>query len=60
MLHVLDIKKTVGAPVLIALLVGKAARDGEHMSSQDHVDHAIIVLRKLFGRHLFLIQLGQW
>ncbi|OWM75006.1 hypothetical protein CDL15_Pgr021357 [Punica granatum] len=44
-----NIKKTVGAPVLIALLVGKAAKDGEHMSPQDHADHAVMVLRKLFG-----------
>lgn len=44
-----NIQKTVGAPVLIALLVGKAAKNGECMSSQEHVDHAIMVLRKLFG-----------
>lgn len=44
-----NIQKTVGAPVLIALLVGKAAKDGECMSSQEHVDHAIMVLRRLFG-----------
>ena len=44
-----NIKKTVGAPVLIALLVGKAAIDGQNMSSSDHVKHAVVVLRKLFG-----------
>ncbi|KAK4768686.1 hypothetical protein SAY87_003827 [Trapa incisa] len=44
-----NIQKTVGAPVLIALLVGKAAKSGERVSSQEHVDHAIMVLRKLFG-----------
>ncbi|KAF6167118.1 hypothetical protein GIB67_025413 [Kingdonia uniflora] len=44
-----NVKKTVGAPVLIALIVGKAALDGESMSSSDHVNHALKVLRKLFG-----------
>lgn len=44
-----NVKKTVGAPVLIALLVGKAARDGQCMTSPDHVGHAVMVLRKLFG-----------
>uniref|UniRef100_A0A5B7ARR0 SWIRM domain-containing protein n=1 Tax=Davidia involucrata TaxID=16924 RepID=A0A5B7ARR0_DAVIN len=44
-----NVKKTVGAPVLIALVVGKAAIDGQHMSSSDHVNHALRVLRKLFG-----------
>lgn len=44
-----NIRKTVGAPVLIALVVGKAAVDGQNMSSLDHVNHALLVLRKLFG-----------
>lgn len=44
-----NVKKTVGAPVLIALLVGKAAVDGQNINSSDHVGHALIVLRKLFG-----------
>ncbi|KAM1617186.1 hypothetical protein TB2_015840 [Malus domestica] len=44
-----NVKKTVGAPVLIALVVGKAAIDGQNMSSSEHVNHAIVVLRKLFG-----------
>ncbi|KAA8528713.1 hypothetical protein F0562_036068 [Nyssa sinensis] len=44
-----NVKKTVGAPVLIALVVGKAAIDGQNMSSSDHVNHALMVLRKLFG-----------
>ncbi|KAL8166101.1 hypothetical protein V2J09_007600 [Rumex salicifolius] len=44
-----NIKKTVGAPVLIALVVGKAAIDGQHLSNTDHVSHAVLVLRKLFG-----------
>jgi len=44
-----NVKKTVGAPVLIALVVGKAAIDGQNLSSSDHVNHALLVLRKLFG-----------
>ena len=44
-----NVKKTVGAPVLIALIVGKAAIEGQNMSSSDHVNHAVTVLRKLFG-----------
>ncbi|PON51978.1 Histone lysine-specific demethylase [Parasponia andersonii] len=44
-----NVRKTVGAPVLIALVVGKAAIDGQNMSSSEHVKHAVIVLRKLFG-----------
>lgn len=44
-----NIKKTVGAPVLIALVVGKAAKDGQDLSPSDHVNHALSVLCKLFG-----------
>lgn len=44
-----NVQKTVGAPVLIALLVGKAAVDGQNINSSDHVCHALNVLRKLFG-----------
>lgn len=44
-----NVRKTVGAPVLIALVVGKAAIDGQGMSPSDHVNHALMVLRKLFG-----------
>ncbi|XP_042036645.1 lysine-specific histone demethylase 1 homolog 3-like isoform X2 [Salvia splendens] len=44
-----NVKKTVGAPVLIALLAGKAAVDGQNINSSDHVCHALSVLRKLFG-----------
>jgi hypothetical protein len=44
-----NVRKTAGAPVLIALVVGKAAIDGQNLSSSDHVNHALIVLRKLFG-----------
>lgn len=43
-----NLRKTVGAPVLIALLVGKAAIDGQSISSGDHVNNAMVVLRKLF------------
>ncbi|MBA0856311.1 hypothetical protein Goshw_026535, partial [Gossypium schwendimanii] len=44
-----NVRKTVGAPVLIALVAGKAAMDGQTMSSSDHVNHAVLILRKLFG-----------
>ncbi|XP_020572869.1 lysine-specific histone demethylase 1 homolog 3 [Phalaenopsis equestris] len=44
-----NVMKTVGAPVLIALVVGKAAVYGQNLSSADHVNHALSVLRKLFG-----------
>lgn len=44
-----NVKKTVGAPVLIALVVGQAALDGQTMSKSEHVNHALKVLRKLFG-----------
>jgi monoamine oxidase len=44
-----NLKKTVGAPVLIALVVGKAAIDGKNLETSDHVKHAIMILRKLFG-----------
>ncbi|KAL1312045.1 hypothetical protein HN51_038681 [Arachis hypogaea] len=44
-----NVRKTVGAPVLIALVVGKAAIDGQNLNSSDHVEHALKVLRKLFG-----------
>ncbi|KAL4273544.1 hypothetical protein GQ457_13G019620 [Hibiscus cannabinus] len=44
-----NVRKTVGAPVLIALVAGKAAIDGQSMNSLDHVNHAVIILRKLFG-----------
>ncbi|CAA0841206.1 Lysine-specific histone demethylase 1 homolog 3 [Striga hermonthica] len=44
-----NISKTVGAPVLIALVVGKAAIDDQSTSSSGNVSHALLVLRKLFG-----------
>ncbi|CAI9753401.1 unnamed protein product [Fraxinus pennsylvanica] len=49
-----NVKKTVGAPVLIALVVGKAALDGQNMSPSDHVTHALVVLRKIFGEERVL------
>ncbi|KAL6524758.1 hypothetical protein OROMI_030351 [Orobanche minor] len=44
-----NVKKTVGAPVLIALVVGKAAIDGQNTHSSDNVSHALLILRNLFG-----------
>ncbi|CAA6655898.1 unnamed protein product [Spirodela intermedia] len=44
-----NVKKTVGSPVLIALVVGKAALDGQNISTSDHVNHALTVLRRIFG-----------
>ncbi|KAL2522352.1 lysine-specific histone demethylase 1-like protein 3 [Forsythia ovata] len=49
-----NVKKTVGAPVLIALVVGKAAIDGQNMSPSDLVTHALVVLRKIFGEERVL------
>lgn len=47
-----NVKKTVGAPVLIALVVGKAAFEYTNKSKSEHVNHAMMVLRKLFGGDL--------
>lgn len=44
-----NVKKTVNAPVLIALVVGKAAISNQDLTPSDHVNHALAVLRKLFG-----------
>ncbi|KAI3777472.1 hypothetical protein L1987_47272 [Smallanthus sonchifolius] len=44
-----NVKKTVNAPVLIALVVGKAAINDQDLTPSDHVNHALVVLRKLFG-----------
>ncbi|KAL6511829.1 hypothetical protein OROGR_021426 [Orobanche gracilis] len=44
-----NVKKTVGAPVLIALVVGKAAIDCQNIHSSDNVSHALLILRNLFG-----------
>ncbi|KAM0032893.1 putative spermine oxidase transcription regulator Homeodomain-LIKE family [Helianthus debilis subsp. tardiflorus] len=45
-----NVKKTVNAPVLIALVVGKAAINDQDLTPSDHVNHALAVLRKLFGK----------
>ncbi|XP_010530295.1 PREDICTED: lysine-specific histone demethylase 1 homolog 3 [Tarenaya hassleriana] len=47
-----NVKKSVGAPVLIALVVGKAAIEFQKKSKSEHVNHAMMVLRKLFGGDL--------
>ncbi|KAL3845295.1 hypothetical protein ACJIZ3_002698 [Penstemon smallii] len=39
----------LGAPVLIALVVGKAVVDNQNISFSEHVSHALLILRKLFG-----------
>ncbi|XP_023745295.1 lysine-specific histone demethylase 1 homolog 3 [Lactuca sativa] len=44
-----NVKKTVNAPVLIALVVGKAAVNRQDLTPSDHVTHALATLRKLFG-----------
>ncbi|XP_022997010.1 lysine-specific histone demethylase 1 homolog 3-like [Cucurbita maxima] len=44
-----NVRKTVGAPVLMALVVGQAAVERQYISSSDNVSHALMVLRKLFG-----------
>lgn len=44
-----NVKKTVNAPVLIALVVGKAAVNRQDLTPSDHVTHAVSTLRKLFG-----------
>ncbi|EFJ34490.1 hypothetical protein SELMODRAFT_405878 [Selaginella moellendorffii] len=45
-----NLVKTVGAPVLIALVVGKAAVDDAKSGSSFLVSHAVEILRKLYGR----------
>lgn len=44
-----NVKKTVGAPVLIALVAGRAAVEGQDTSTSDHVSQALMILRKLFS-----------
>ncbi|CAK9230419.1 unnamed protein product [Sphagnum jensenii] len=44
-----NLKRTSGAPILLALVVGKAAYEVEHQESSDLIEHALIILRKLFG-----------
>ena len=38
------LKKIVGAPILITLVVGKAAIDGQNLETSVHVKHAVMVL----------------
>ncbi|WVY97845.1 hypothetical protein V8G54_029996 [Vigna mungo] len=42
-----NVRKIIGAPVLIALVVGKAAIDGQILSSSDHVKHVLKDLQKI-------------
>ncbi|GJW68604.1 putative reverse transcriptase domain-containing protein [Tanacetum coccineum] len=44
-----NVKKTINAPVLIVLVVGKATISGQDLTLSDHVKHALLVLCKLFG-----------
>ncbi|XP_024369028.2 lysine-specific histone demethylase 1 homolog 3 [Physcomitrium patens] len=44
-----NLKRTSGYPILVALVVGKAAKEGEGVESGELVEHAVGVLRKLFG-----------
>ncbi|MCO5548955.1 hypothetical protein L7F22_002419 [Adiantum nelumboides] len=44
-----NLKRTVGAPVLSALVVGKAAIEEEKKESTESVEHALTVLRSIFG-----------
>jgi len=44
-----NVKKTVGAPVLIALVAGRAAVEGQDTSTSDHVNQALMILRKIFN-----------
>jgi hypothetical protein len=44
-----NLKKTSGYPILVALVVGKAAKEGEQEESGELVAHALKILKKLFG-----------
>jgi lysine-specific histone demethylase 1 len=44
-----NLKRTSGYPILVALVVGKAAYEGERQDSEELVEHAVEILRKLFG-----------
>ncbi|KAI5071998.1 hypothetical protein GOP47_0012104 [Adiantum capillus-veneris] len=44
-----NLKRTVGAPVLSALVVGKAAIEEEKKESTESIEHALTVLRSIFG-----------
>ncbi|KAG0572419.1 hypothetical protein KC19_VG093600 [Ceratodon purpureus] len=44
-----NLKRTSGCPILVALVVGKAAKEGEREESTELVVHAVKILKKLFG-----------
>ncbi|KAG0596231.1 hypothetical protein M758_UG235100 [Ceratodon purpureus] len=44
-----NLKRTSGYPILVALVVGKAAKEGEREESGQLVMHAVKILKKLFG-----------
>nr|XP_024401008.1 lysine-specific histone demethylase 1 homolog 3-like isoform X3 [Physcomitrium patens] len=44
-----NLKRTSGHPILVALVVGKAAKEGEKEESGELVEHAVKILRRLFG-----------
>ncbi|XP_024379447.1 lysine-specific histone demethylase 1 homolog 3 isoform X2 [Physcomitrium patens] len=44
-----NLKRTSGYPILVALVVGIAAKEGEEEESGELVDHAVKILRRLFG-----------
>lgn len=44
-----NLKKTVGFPILSALVVGKAAIEDEQKEAAELLEHSLMVLRKLFG-----------
>lgn len=44
-----NLKRTSGYPILVALVVGKAAKVGEGEESEELVEHAVKILKKLFG-----------
>lgn len=44
-----NLKRTSGYPILVALVVGKAAKVGEREENVELVEHAVKILKKLFG-----------
>lgn len=44
-----NLKRTCGYPILVALVVGKAAKEGQGEESRELVAHAVKILKKLFG-----------
>ena len=47
-----NLKRTSGYPILVALVVGKAAKEGEREESEELVAHAVRILKKLFGEEV--------